>query len=156
MTSCLSLIWQRRKIRWSFTNTAIGSVLCYDTVPAEFLTKIINFKDGAERFEKAQSKERAASPTKKSRRDRNTSRETLGHKSQDQETLETRPLGEILGTAEFFYGKQRQRNLHTMHLGNQKSEVLKSSELSCSFVSSNKENEEIDMEHLQNSYTGQW
>ena len=32
--------------------TANGSVLCYDTVPAEFLTKIINIEDGAERFEK--------------------------------------------------------------------------------------------------------
>ena len=49
---------------------------------------------------KVQSKGRDASPTKKSRRDRNTPRETSGHESKDQETLETRPLGEIFSTAE--------------------------------------------------------
>ena len=49
-----------------FYQTAIGSVLCYDTVPAEFLTKIININSNTERFVRAQTKEREASPTKKS------------------------------------------------------------------------------------------
>ena len=83
-----------------FYQTANGSVLCYDTVPSEFLTKIINIKDAAERFVKAQSKERDASPTKKSRRDRNTSRETS-----DEEPLQTSQLGEILSIAEFFHSE---------------------------------------------------
>ena len=69
-------------------------------VPAEFLTKIINIKDGSERFERAQSKEGEASPTKKSSRHRNTPRETFGHQSKDQERLKTRSLGENLSTAE--------------------------------------------------------
>ena len=36
-----------------FQQTANGSVLCYNTVLAEFLTKIINIKNGSERFVKA-------------------------------------------------------------------------------------------------------
>ena len=55
--------------------TANRSALCYDTVLAVFLTKIIHIKDGAANIEKA---------TKESGRDRNTAREILGHKSQDQ------------------------------------------------------------------------
>ena len=82
-----------------------GSVSCNDTVPAEIFTTIINMKDGSERFEKAQSKEGEASPTKKGRRDRNTPRKTSGHESQDQETLESRPLGELLSTEEVFERK---------------------------------------------------
>ena len=82
-----------------FYNTRNGSVLSYDTVLAEFLTQIINIEDGAERLVKAQSNEREASPTKKSRRDGSTPRETSRHKSQDQEPLQTRPPGEILSTA---------------------------------------------------------
>ena len=70
-----------------FYQTASGSVSCYHTVPAEFLTKIININDGSERFQKAQTKDRDASPTKKSRRDRNTPRETSGHESKDREKL---------------------------------------------------------------------
>ena len=54
--------------------TASGSILRYDAVPAEFLTKIMNLKDGTERIQKAQTKERYASPSKRSRRDRNTPR----------------------------------------------------------------------------------
>ena len=38
-----------------FCQSANGSVVCYDTVPSEFLTKIINIKDGTERVEQAQS-----------------------------------------------------------------------------------------------------
>ena len=57
-------------------------MLRYDTVPARFLTKTTNSEGGAERFAKAQSKEREASPTKIHRRDRNTPRETSGHKPQ--------------------------------------------------------------------------
>ena len=35
---------------FDFDQTANGSVLCYDTVPAEFLTMIVNLKDGSPRF----------------------------------------------------------------------------------------------------------
>ena len=35
-----------------FTQTANGSVVCFDTVPSEFHTKIINLKDEPERFGK--------------------------------------------------------------------------------------------------------
>ena len=120
MSCCLCLIWKRSNIRWTFTKRRTG--VSYATTqfrPSSILTKIINIKDGAERFEQAQ-KEREASPTKRSRRDRNTPKETFAHKSQDQETLETRSLGAILSTA-FFLGKQRQRNLRSMHLVYQKS-----------------------------------
>ena len=40
-----------------FYQTANGSVLCCDTVPSEFLTKIINLKDGSERFGKGEYEE---------------------------------------------------------------------------------------------------
>ena len=73
-----------------FHLTANVSVLRYDTVPTEFLTKIVNFKDGAERFVKAQSEGREAAQTKSS-----------GHKSQGP--LQARPLGEILSIAEIFF-----------------------------------------------------
>ena len=63
---------------------------------------------------KAQWKGRETSPTKKSWRDRNTSKETSGHESKDQETLETRPLGEILSTAEICRWKQKQGDLRSM------------------------------------------
>ena len=33
-----------------FYQKANGSVLCYDTVPSEFLKKIITLRDGSERF----------------------------------------------------------------------------------------------------------
>ena len=73
-----------------FYQTANGSILCYDAVPVEFLTKNINIKDGAERFVKAQSKERKSPPTMKSRRDRNTleksqvtSQKTKNHSKRD-------------------------------------------------------------------------
>ena len=35
-----------------FNQTANESVLCYDTVPSEFLTKIINLKEGSQRLGK--------------------------------------------------------------------------------------------------------
>ena len=38
--------------------TANGSVLCHDTVPSEFFTKIINIKDGSERFVESTNKRR--------------------------------------------------------------------------------------------------
>ena len=41
---------------FDFSQTAIGSVLCCDTVSAEFLNKIINIKDGSEGFEKIKRK----------------------------------------------------------------------------------------------------
>ena len=93
-----------------FENTHNGSVSCYDTVSAEFLTKIINVKDESERFEKAQPRE--TSPTKNSRRDRKTPRETPKHESQDQETLETRRLGELLITAEFFFNDNKDYEIY--------------------------------------------
>ena len=52
-----------------FFQTANGSVLSYDTVPSEFLTKIINLEDGSERFGKEENEEEEWSPTKKGRRD---------------------------------------------------------------------------------------
>ena len=52
-----------------FYQTATGSVLSYDTVPSEFLTKIINLEDGSERFGKEENEEEESSPTKKGRRD---------------------------------------------------------------------------------------
>ena len=59
--------------------TANGSVLCYDTVPSDFLKKIINLKDGSERFGKEECKEEESSPTKKSRCDHGQPRETSCH-----------------------------------------------------------------------------
>ena len=70
----------------------------------------------ASRFVKAQTKQREASPTKKSRRDRNTSGETLGHELTGQVPWQTRPLGEILSTAEMSKRKQRPRNRRSTHL----------------------------------------
>ena len=59
-----------------FYKTVTGSVSCYDTLPAEFLTKIINIKDGTERFVKAQIKLREALSTKKSRPEHSQSNQT--------------------------------------------------------------------------------
>ena len=44
-----------------FYQTANGSVLCYGTVPFEFLTEIINLKDGSERCREEQYKEKELS-----------------------------------------------------------------------------------------------
>ena len=46
-----------------------GSVLCHDTVPSEFLTKVINPKDGSQRSGKAECKEELPSRKKKSQYD---------------------------------------------------------------------------------------
>ena len=43
---------------FEFYPTAIGGVLRYDTIPAEFFTEIINIKDRTERFVRAQTKEK--------------------------------------------------------------------------------------------------
>ena len=51
-----------------FRQTANGSVLCYDTVPTEFLYKIINLRSGSEKFAKPRT-EKETSPTNKSKRD---------------------------------------------------------------------------------------
>ena len=58
--------------------TANGSVLCYGTVPSEFLTEII---EGSERFGKEQYKEEESSPTKKSRCEQRSSKRTKAVKS---------------------------------------------------------------------------
>ena len=79
-----------------FHQTANGSVLCYDTVLAEFLTMFINIKDGSERFVKEVCKEEESSPTKGSRRDRGG---TSWHEV-EQEALETRQLGKNSRSAE--------------------------------------------------------
>ena len=55
--------------------TTNGSVLCYDTVPSEVLTQIINLEDGSEKFGK-EDKEEESSSTKRSRRDQGQPRET--------------------------------------------------------------------------------
>ena len=81
---------------------ASGSVLCYDTVPAEFLTKTINMKDRSEwlvRGEFEEEEEEESSPTKRIRRDRGQPREASWHEVK-QKTLETRQLGEFSSTAE--------------------------------------------------------
>ena len=62
-----------------FYQTANGSVLCCDTVPSEFLTKIINLKDGSERFGKAEYEEEEPSPKRKSRYDLGQPRDTSWH-----------------------------------------------------------------------------
>ena len=62
MTDCLWLIWNQCRMRWNSVRTANGSVLCYDTVPSEFFTKIINLKDWSERPEKEENKEEEPSP----------------------------------------------------------------------------------------------
>ena len=76
-----------------FFLTANGSVWCYDTVLAEFPTKIINIQDGSDWFEKEESKERESSPTKRSRRD--PEEKPHGIEVETGDRLETRPLGKI-------------------------------------------------------------
>ena len=82
-----------------FYQTANGTVLCYDTVPSEFTTKIINLKDGSERFRKEEFQEEQVSPKKKSRCDHGQPRETSWHNTK-QETIEPRQLRAISSTAE--------------------------------------------------------
>ena len=82
-----------------FSQTANGSFLCHDTVPAEFFTKIINIKDGSGRFVKEDIKEEESSTTKGSRRDQGQPRESSLH-TVKQEALETRQLGGITSKAE--------------------------------------------------------
>ena len=82
-----------------FNQTANGTVLCYDTVPSEFLTKIINLKDGSERFGKDEYLEEQVSPKKRSRHDHGQPRETSWHNTK-QETIEPRQLRAISRTAE--------------------------------------------------------
>ena len=82
MTYCLWLIWKRRKIFSILQQRANRSVFCYDTVPAEFLTRIINFKNGTEKFVRAQTKERESLPTKKNSRDHSQPRKISGNKSE--------------------------------------------------------------------------
>ena len=82
-----------------FYQTANGSVLCYDTVPSEFLTKIINLKDGSEWFGKEEYKEEQLSPKKRSRHDHGQPRETSWHNTK-QETIEPRQLRAISSSAE--------------------------------------------------------
>ena len=69
---------------FEFCQTADGSVLCFDTGPAELLTKIIIIKDGTERFVRAETKEKEAPPTKKSRSGHCQPRETSGKKSESK------------------------------------------------------------------------
>ena len=64
-----------------FYQTTNGSVVCYDTVPAEFLTKVINIKGGSARFGKEEEEESVTN--EKNRRDTN----------KDQEMLEMGRLG---------------------------------------------------------------
>ena len=78
---------------------ANGSTLCYGTVLAEFLTKIINMKDGSKRFVRGEFEEEESSPTKRIRRDRGQPREASWHEVK-QKTLETRQLGEFSSTAD--------------------------------------------------------
>ena len=63
-----------------FFQTANGSVLCYDTVPADFLTKIINVQDGSGWFVKEEFLEEDSSPTKGNRRDQVQPRKLHGMK----------------------------------------------------------------------------
>ena len=56
-----------------------GSVLCYDTVLAEFLIKIIDNKDGSGQFVKEDTKEEVSSPTKRSPRDQGKPRKISWH-----------------------------------------------------------------------------
>ena len=71
-----------------FYQTANGTVLCYDTVPSEFLTKIINLKDGSERFGKEEYKEeQVVSQEKESIRPRTAEGNLLAqHKTRDNRT----------------------------------------------------------------------
>ena len=74
-----------------FYQTANGNVLCYDTIPSEFFTKIINPNDGSERFAKAEYKEEQPSPKKKSRYDHGQSRNQCQRPTLPCLTSGTRP-----------------------------------------------------------------
>ena len=57
-------------------DAAQNSLEFHQSVPSEFLTKVINHKDGSERFGEERFKEEESSPKKKSRRDQGQPRET--------------------------------------------------------------------------------
>ena len=57
---------------------------CHDTVSSEFLTKIINLKDGSERFGEEEYKEEQQSPKKKSRCDHGQPMETSWRNTKQQ------------------------------------------------------------------------
>ena len=82
-----------------FYQTANGSVMCYDTVPSEFHTQIINLKDGSESFGKEEYEDWQPSHQKKSRY-ATDSRGTPPGRTQKQETSERRKLTSISSTAE--------------------------------------------------------
>ena len=75
-----------------FYQKANGSVSCHDAVPSELLTKIINLKDGSEKFGKEKYKEEDSSPTKKGRCDYGQPGETSWHNVK-QETFEPGGMG---------------------------------------------------------------
>ena len=62
-----------------FYQTANGSALCFDTIPSELFSMIINLKNGSEKFGKEEYKEEQPSPKKKSRYDHGQPRETSWH-----------------------------------------------------------------------------
>ena len=72
--------------------TANGSVSCCDTVPAMFLIKIIDIKDGSAKFVKEEIKEEESSPTKRSPRDQRKQRKTSCQET-SQVPLKAVPLG---------------------------------------------------------------
>ena len=69
------------------SQTASGSVLCHDTIPSEFLTKIIKTQSGSQRFGKEEQKEEESTPTKRSRRDQGHLRETPWHNMKNKKHL---------------------------------------------------------------------
>ena len=63
---------------------------------------VIDLETAQNSLEFSKQRKGDGAETKKRRRVRDTPKETSGHKSQDQEPLQTRQLGEIFSTAEFF------------------------------------------------------
>ena len=64
-------------------------VLWFDTVPSEFVTKIINLNDGSERFGKEEYREEQPSHQKKSRYDHGQPRETSITQNKKQLNLDS-------------------------------------------------------------------
>ena len=100
-------------LRWSYAQKSNGSVLCQDIFLTEPPPRSSTSKMDMKGSRKHNSKKEKHSPTKKNRRDRNTPRDTSGHKSTDPETSEMEGrLGETSsGTQIFSCTQQKQRDL---------------------------------------------
>ena len=83
-----------------FKPTANGSVLCYDTVPYEFLTKT------DQKVSEKKNTEEESSPTKKSRRDQGQPR-TTSWQNIKQETFEPTIITLDIDFADFFFDDLR-------------------------------------------------